>query len=111
MCKPDAHGRAIGYLFLAAILIGMYLLARPAHSQATDPACTRNVVIEEIAKQDHMTPAIAGLTEGGSPVLIFSNPKTGNFIITVRRPGGITCVVTAGSDWTVLDQPKDGTDL
>ena len=110
MCKPNT-GQAVGYLVLALILIGMYLIAKPAHSQATQAACSKNEVIEALVKEDKQTPAVAALSGGGSPVLIFTDPKTGTFTITVRRPGGITCVIVAGTDWTGLDQPKEGTDL
>jgi hypothetical protein len=44
-------------------------------------------------------------------MLIFSNPRTGTFTITIRRPGGITCLMTGGNSWTLVEQPKEGTDI
>jgi hypothetical protein len=57
------------------------------------------------------TPAVASITDDNAPMLIFSNPKTGTFTITIRRPGGITCLMTGGNSWTLVEQPKEGTDI
>lgn len=113
MYEQDKHTFAMACLFLALLLALMYVIATPSRSQApTQTPCGPTKQMTDMLKaQFGETPAFAGLTDANSPVLIFTNPKTGTFSITIRRPGGVTCLMTAGESWTLVDQPKEGTDL
>lgn len=114
MYEQDKHTFAMACLFLALLLALMYVIATPAKPQVPPPQtpCGPTKQMTDMLKaQFGETPAFAGLTDANSPVLIFTNPDTGTFSITIRRPGGVTCLMTAGDSWTLVDQPNEGTDL
>lgn len=114
MYEQDKHTYAMACLFLALLLALMYVIATPSRSQVppTQNPCapTANVTKMLLDKYGE-TPAIAAITDDNSPMLIFSNPKTGTFTVTIRRPGGLTCLMTGGNSWTPVEQPKEGTDI
>lgn len=111
----NSKSMGIGWVFLfAVILIAMYVIAKPASSQvaAAPQGCAKTAEIVKLLTGEYgETAAFAGISTTGTPVLIFTNPKTGTFTITMRQPGGITCMMTGGKNWTPVDQPKEGTDL
>lgn len=112
--KQDTHTFAMACLFLALILAVMYVIATPSRSQAppTQNPCAPTPGVTKMLKDRYgETPGAAAITDDGAPLLIFSNPKTGTFTITIRRPGGVTCLMTGGNSWTLVEQPKEGTDL
>ena len=114
MYEQEKHTFAMACLFLALLLALMYVIATPANTQVspTQNPCGPTKQMTDILKaQFGETPAFAGLTDANSPVLIFTNPKTATFSITIRRPGGVTCIMTAGESWTAVDQGKEGTNL
>ena len=113
MYEQDKHTFAMACLFLALLLALMYVIATPSRSQApTQTPCGPTKQMTAMLKTNFgETPAIAGMANGNTPVLIFTNPNTGTFSITIRRPGGVTCIMTAGESWTAVDQGKEGTNL
>ena len=113
MYEQDRHTFAMACLFLALLLALMYVIATPARPQApTQTPCGPTKQMTDMLKTNFgETPAIAGMANGNTPVLIFTNPKTKTFSITIRRPGGVTCIMTAGESWTAVDQGKEGTNL
>jgi hypothetical protein len=104
---------AIGCFLLTMVMVIIFWLATAAAAQAPlQTPCGPTKQMADMLKANFgETPSIAGLANGNTPVLIFTNPKTGTFSITIRRPGGITCLITAGESWTFVDQPKEGIDL
>lgn len=114
MYEQDKHTFAMACLFLALLLALMYVIATPANTQVSptqNPCGPTKQMTDMLKAQFGETPAFAGLTDANSPVLIFTNTETGTFTVTIRRPGGVTCLLTAGNSWTLVDQPKEGTDL
>ena len=91
--------------FLALILTTAPALAQQQPCGPTGP------FEKSLTKQYGEVPVVASITGQGFPMLIFANPKTGTFSVTVRRPGKITCIVQAGKDWTPIEQTKEGQDL
>jgi hypothetical protein len=111
--KQDHHAFALACLILAILLGCLYWIATPARSQtAPQSLCgpTPNIIAMLFSKYGER-PGIAGLTDNNIPVLIFTNPKTGTFTITIRRPGNMSCLMTSGTSWTPIEQPKEGVDL
>jgi len=104
---------AIGCFLLTMVMVIIFWLATAAAAQApTQNPCGPTKQMTDMLKANFgETPAIAGLTDGNTPILIFTNPKTGTFSITIRRPGGITCLMASGESWTPVDQGKEGTDI
>jgi hypothetical protein len=108
----DDSAAAIGVFLLTMFMVILFWIATPAHSQeAPQNPCGPSAAITAMLLDKYgETPAVAGLADG-TPILIFTNPKTSSFTITVRRPGGLACLITAGNSWTALEQPKAGIDL
>lgn len=98
-------------LILALLLGVMYWIATPARSQQTSPCGPTKEVEKNIEKEFGESPAVAAISQQRQPILIFVNPKTGTFTITIRRPGNISCVTGAGENWTPLEIPIQGQDL
>lgn len=114
MYEQDRHTFAMACLFLALLLALMYVIATPSRSQVppTENPCAPTANVTKMLKDKYgETPAIAAITDDNSPMLIFSNPKTGTFTVTIRRPGGLTCLMTGGNSWTPVEQEKEGTDI
>jgi hypothetical protein len=112
--KQDTHTFAMACLFLALLLALMYVIATPSRSQVppTQNPCIPTPSVTKMLKDKYgETPGVAAITDDGAPMLIFTNPKTGTFTITIRRPGGLSCLMTGGNSWTLVEQPKEGTDL
>jgi hypothetical protein len=105
---------AIGCFLLTMVMVIIFWLATAAAAQATPQQnpCAPTANVTKMLKDKYgETPAVASITDDNAPMLIFSNPKTGTFTITIRRPGGITCLMTGGNSWTLVEQPKEGTDI
>jgi hypothetical protein len=108
---------AIGCFLLTMVLVIAFWLATfaspaPAQSVAPKNPCGPSKAIAEMLLQKYgERPAFAGIADNNTPTLIFTNPKTGSFTITIRRPGGLACLMTAGESWTPVDQGKEGTDI
>lgn len=114
MYEMDKHTFAMGCLFIALLLALMLVIATPSQSQLppNQTPCGPTAKMMKMLKEEYgETPSAAAITDGNAPLLIFSNPKTGTFTITIRRPGGLTCMMTGGNSWTLVEQPKEGTDL
>lgn len=109
------NSRSVGVawtILFALLLIAMYVLAVPAKSQVAPQGCAKTKDINALLTGQYgEIPAFAGISKNGIPVLVYTNPKTGSFTITMRQRGGITCMMTGGTDWTAIEQPKQGTDL
>lgn len=100
-------------LFLAVLMAAMYWIATPSPAQTPpQPPCGPTKAMMAMLKARFgETPIVAGIGDNNTPLLIFSNPKTGTFTITIRRPGGVTCLLTSGTSWTPVEQEKEGTNL
>jgi hypothetical protein len=115
MSGPD-NSRSVGVawaILFCLILIAMYVLAKPAHSQVTQrPSCGATHEIEKTLTAEYgESPAFAAIVNGGGPMLVFTNPETHTFTVVMRKAGGISCLMAAGEDWTAIEQAKKGTDL
>jgi hypothetical protein len=99
---------------MMVIAFWLATLASPAPAQTTaqkNPCGPSKAIAQMLLEKFGEKPAYAGVADNNVPTLIFTNPKTGSFTITIRRPGGLACLMTAGESWTVVDQPKEGTDI
>ena len=104
---------AIGCFLLTMVMVIIFWLATAAAAQ-TPPQnpCAPTANVTKMLKDKYgETPAVASITDDNAPMLIFSNPKTGTFTITIRRPGGLTCLMTGGNSWTLVEQEKEGTGI
>ena len=112
--KQDRHTFAMACLFLALLLALMYVIATPARPQVAprqEPCGPTKNIVKMLKEKYGETPSVAGITDDNAPMLIFSNPKTGTFTITVRRPGGVSCLMFGGNSWTLVEQEIEGTSL
>jgi hypothetical protein len=107
---------AIGCFLLTMLMVIVFWLATlaspaPAQTPQQNPCAPSASIAAMLLEKYGERPAYAGIADNNTPTLIFTNPKTGSFTITIRRPGGLACLMTAGDSWTVVDQPKEGTDI
>lgn len=104
---------AIGCFLLTMVLVIMFWIATAASSQTPpqNPCAPTAGIVKMLKEKYGETPAIAAITDDNLPMLIFSNPKTGTFTITIRRPGGLSCLMTGGNSWTLVEQEIEGTSL
>jgi hypothetical protein len=109
--KSNDSAVAIGCFLLTMVIIFWLATAAAAQAPTLTPCGPTKQMTDMLKANFGETPSIAGLANGNTPVLIFTNPKTGTFSITIRRPGGVSCLMTAGDSWTLVDQPKEGTNL
>ena len=114
MYEQDRHTFATACLFLALLLALMYVIATPSRSQVPprqEPCGPTKNIVKMLHDKHGETPGTAAITDDNAPMLIFTNPKTGTYTITIRRPGGITCLLLSGKSWTPVEQEKPGTSL
>ena len=77
------------------MLVGAALLA--ADSARAEQACTkRDTIIERLATHFGEYPRTANRDDDNTIVELFVAPTTGSWTITTTRPGGLTCLASAG---------------
>lgn len=113
MYKLDDSAAAIGVFLLTMFMVILFYIATPAHSQeAPQSPCAPTANIEAMLKEKYgETPAQVGITESDIPIVIYTNPETQTFTITIRREGGLSCFMVGGSSWTAVEQDKPGVGL
>ena len=91
----------------------LFVIGTPAHSQeAPQNPCAPTSNVEAMLKEKYgETPSQVGITENDIPMVIYSNPETHTFTITIRREGGVSCFMVGGSSWTAVEQDKPGVGL
>lgn len=113
MYEFDDSAAAIGVFLLTMLLVVMFYIATPAHSQEVPQSpCAPTANIEAMLKEKYgETPGQVGITDSDIPLVIYTNPQTGTFTITIRRGGGVSCFMVGGSSWTAVEQDKPGVGL
>ena len=91
----------------------LFVIGTPAHSQETPQTpCGPTAKVESVLKEKYgETVSQVGILEGDVPVVIYANPQTQTFTITVRRGNGVSCFMGGGSSWTAVEQDKPGVGL
>lgn len=91
-------------------LLAVLLLTSPAlaQQQAPPPCGPTDKMERNLAAKFGETPFMAGLSSDRSPILMFANPKTGTWSVTLRLPNRISCIVQSGEGYTALE-PEDVT--
>ena len=113
MYKLDDSAAAIGVFLLTMFMVILFWIATPAHSQeAPQNPCGPTANIEAMLKEKYgESVSQVGITESDIPIVIYSNPETHTFTITIRREGGLSCFMVGGSSWTAVEQDKPGIGL
>lgn len=104
---------ATALLTAISFLALLFVIGTPAHSQEApqNPCAPTSNVEAMLKKQYGETVAQVGIMEGDIPVVIYANPQTQTFTITIRREGGVSCFMGGGSSWTAVEQVKPGVGL
>lgn len=72
------------------------------------PTCgTHDVITSTLAEQYNEIPLHRGLTPKGTMVEVFSS-SAGTFTVVVTIPTGMSCLVTAGTNWQEIDAASHG---
>lgn len=105
MIEPHRHTFAMGCLFIALVLIGMYWIATPSRSQEA-PGCPPSVELDaKLQAQFGESVTAAGVIDNGY-VYITTNPSTHTFTILVRKPDGTSCVVLGGEGFALAEPER-----
>lgn len=65
---------------------------------------------EEIAaEQWHEVPVNHGVADGGDLVRVYVNQETRSWTMTMIRPDGLECVMSAGQNWQAIKETRDET--
>lgn len=101
------------WLIAISLIALLFVIGAPAHSQETPQSpCAPTAKIEAMLKEKYgESVAQVGILEGDVPVVIYANPQTQTFTITVRRGNGVSCFMGGGSSWTAVEQDKPGVGL
>jgi hypothetical protein len=90
---------------IRALALLLALCAAPAFLQALECA-DRATVIERLADGYGERRTAQALGETGGLVEIYANWRSGTWTITVTAPGGPTCLVAQGTNWSPIAPPK-----
>lgn len=91
---------------ISAISMAMSLAVTASTFAA--PTCgTHKLITTTLATQYNEIPLHRGLTPKGTMVEIFSS-KAGTFTVVVTVPTGMSCLVTAGTNWQEIDAASHG---
>ena len=85
------------------ILVGAVVLSVLCAQAAAQPACApRDVVLKKLAEDFQETPVGLGLSANGSVLELLTSAEGTSWTLLVTRPGGLTCLVASGEDWTMI---------
>lgn len=106
MYEPHRNTFAMGCLFLALVLIGMYLFATPSRSQEA-PGCPLSSDLDaKLQAQFGETVTAGGVLGPEGFMYITTNPRTHTFTILVRKPDGTSCVVLGGEGFALAEPAR-----
>ena len=105
--RREAVRRALtggaGALALGAVLSG----AAPQPVQAQQAVCAaRGDVVERLREKYGESRRGIGLLQDQRVVEIWTSKKSGSWTIVVTLPDGSTCLLAAGENWEVMDEPS-----
>ena len=94
-----------------AVSIGALILALNASPASAQMACGKHTEVVTLLEANHQERRSAmGLSANGKLIELYTSTD-GGWTLLVTTPGGPTCLITAGRDWTdsqtakqVLDQ-------
>lgn len=109
--KDDYQTFSMACLLLVLLLGFMYYVATPARSQDARPCLPKLEMDKKLWNQFGESPIGAGLADSGGILYLTTNPKTGSFTVLIRRPDGITCMMTGGRGWADIESLIPGRDL
>lgn len=92
-------------------IVALILTTSPALAQQQQMPCGPSAMIEKRIKDGSGESVVgAGIVPGG---ILYTtvNPVTGSFTILLRKPGGQTCLVMAGTGYATQEAVKPGTNL
>lgn len=83
----------------------LFLLASQGRAAGTGACLPHDDMRDALAQRYHEQPLAMALTSGDTVLELFT-ARTGTWTITVTRPGGPTCIIAAGSAFSLLH--RDG---
>lgn len=90
----------VGLIGLAVGLFLALVLATIQPAQAMMACGERTIIVDRLAAKFDEHRASLMIDNQGNLVEIFSNRVTGSWTLLITRPGGSTCVVSSGQDYT-----------
>jgi hypothetical protein len=102
---PNEIFHNLGFLAMIAALGGVIVAIRPAHAQGQ--TCNHHdVIVERLADNWGEGLVSIALAANGPVIETFANLATGTWTMTMTPPGGLTCLVGAGTDFQLTTTPS-----
>ena len=87
----------------------VYAQEQPQQSP-TQACAARDEVRTKLKLKFHEKPVAEGLQRGSTIIEVWANKKFGTFTIIVNRTDGMSCMIAAGDNWNMINEP-DGDPL
>lgn len=102
MYEFDDSAAAIGVFLVTMLLVLIFWIATPAHSQEAPSCGPSHDVHAYLEKQYGETVTAAGVMRD-EYMEILTNKFTGSFTVLIRRLDGTACIVIGGKGWALAD--------
>ncbi len=86
-------------ILTSALLFGMVATGPPAAAMTCAP---RVDLVDRLTTQFNEVLTATGLQNARSLIEVWATPDGNSFTILVSHPNGISCVVSAGKNWTAI---------
>ena len=91
-------------ILTSALLFGMVATGPPA---AAMPCAPRADLVDRLTAQFDETLTATGLQNARSLIEVWASLDGRSFTILISHPNGISCVVSAGKNWTTIAPTQD----
>ncbi|PTX73699.1 hypothetical protein [Sulfitobacter mediterraneus] len=90
--------------FIIVTVIGLSLAASMTQAATCAP---REALVKKLEKKYSEELIARGLQSRTSLMEVFASSKSGTYTVLITNPLGLSCVVSAGTDWLVEDASKN----
>lgn len=90
-------------LFAGAIVFGLAATAPPAIAQV--PCGARETVTDLLAERRGESLTAVGLRSPEILLEVWTSPDSGSWTLLLSRADGVSCVISAGTDWQMRTPP------
>lgn len=91
---------------IRTFLLAAFTTLWAGNAQAQQAQCgPTEAVLAELVSRYGETKYAEGLTTAGTIMILHGNKDTGTWTATITRPEGLTCLVSSGQGFQVLDEP------
>ena len=108
--RPERHvGLREGFagVLSALALTGFMAFAGSTSATAQTVCLTHDSLEAQLGKRFKESQSAVAIDSKGSLVHLYTNPEKQTWTIVLTKPGGPSCIVASGTDWTDLPSFND----